>query len=262
MASAEVPVSTDHIRVSSAAGVTTITLARPDKRNALTLAMYATITRALIEAANTPGVRVVQLRGSGGHFSAGNDLQDFQRNPPTEDGGPVLDFLQVLATFPLPLVAAVRGSAVGVGTTMLLHCDLVYVAPEARLQLPFVNLGLVPEAASSLLLPAMLGHVRAAELVMLGEPFSGEEAVALGLANQARRDPEAAADAACERLARQPPTALRTTKFLLKAPLQDAVAAAMHNEGVHFLRQLRSPEFAEAAAAFLQKRAPDFSRFS
>ncbi|MEK9968798.1 MAG: enoyl-CoA hydratase, partial [Ferrovibrio sp.] len=171
------------ILTAQADGILTITFNRPDKKNALTSAMYATLADTLEAAETDPGVRAILFAGNGGAFTAGNDLQDFLNNPPQGENSPVFRFLRAISTTGKPLVAAVTGAAVGVGTTMLLHCDLVYVGAGAKLSLPFVNLALVPEAASSLLLPAMIGHHRAAELILLGEPFDADTAKAYGIAN-------------------------------------------------------------------------------
>ncbi|WP_300301305.1 enoyl-CoA hydratase [Ferrovibrio sp.] len=241
-------------------GILTITFNRPEKKNALTSAMYAAMAEALETGETDDAVRVIVFAGNGGAFTAGNDLQDFLNNPPQGDNSPVFRFLRAISTASKPLIAAVSGVAVGVGTTMLLHCDLVYVGTDARLSLPFVNLALVPEAASSLLLPAMIGHHRAAELLMLGEPFNAETAKAYGIANaifpDARVLPEAMQVAA--KLAAKPPTALRLTKQLMRQSRGD-IAGQMAAEGAHFRSQLTSAEAREAMTAFFEKRPPKFS---
>lgn len=247
------------ILTTQADGILTITFNRPDKKNALTSAMYATLADALEAAESDAAVRVILFAGNGGAFTAGNDLQDFLNNPPQGDNTPVFRFLRAISTASKPLVAAVTGVAVGVGTTMLLHCDLVYVGAGAKLSLPFVNLALVPEAASSLLLPAMIGHHRAAELLLLGEPFDAETARAYGIANavfpDARVVPEAMLIA--RKLAAKPPTAMKLTKQLLKRTKGD-VAGQMALEGEHFRSQLTSAEAREAMTAFFEKRPPKF----
>jgi enoyl-CoA hydratase/carnithine racemase len=247
------------ILTSQADGILTITLNRPDKKNALTSAMYATLADALEAADADPAVRVILFAGNGGAFTAGNDLQDFLNNPPQGDNTPVFRFLRAISTASKPLVAAVSGVAVGVGTTMLLHCDLVYAGESAKLSLPFVNLALVPEAASSLLLPAMIGHHRAAELFMLGEAFTPATAKDYGIVNAIYPDDRllAEATAVAKKLAAKPPTAMRLTKQLLKRTKGD-VAGQMAAEGEHFRSQLKSAEAREAMTAFFEKRPPKF----
>lgn len=248
------------IQTSQADGILTIAFNRPEKKNALTSAMYAAIADAL-EAAEADGaVRVVVFTGNGGVFSAGNDLQDFLKNPPQGENSPVFRFLRAISTASKPLVAAVTGVAVGVGTTMLLHCDLVYLGAGTKLSLPFVNLAVVPEAASSLLLPAMIGHHRAAELLMLGEPFDAETARAYGIANGVFPAAQVLAEAmkVAAKLAAKPPTALKLTKQLMRQSRGD-VAGQMAAEGAHFRAQLQSAEAREAMTAFFEKRPPRFS---
>lgn len=251
------------VRIESSDRVLTIALARPAKKNALTLAMYDAMTAALVRARDDAEIRVVLVRGSEGCFTAGNDLLDFMQKPPTSADSPVGRFLEVLVQYPKPIVAAVEGIAIGVGTTMLLHCDLVYATATTRFQLPFVPLGLGPEAGSSLLLAQLCGHQRAAELLLLGEPFDGERAAALGLVNRLV-EPESLHAFARERattLATLPPASIRLTKRLLRAPVRAALEAAMDDEATAFFERLRSPEAAEAMSAFFAKRKPDFSRF-
>jgi enoyl-CoA hydratase/carnithine racemase len=250
------------VRVQVESGVVEIVLSRPARKNALTLAMYDAMTAALADAKAGPATAVL-LRGEGGVFTSGNDLQDFMQRPPTGEDSPVFRFLEALVAFDKPLVAAVSGPAIGVGTTMLMHCDLVYASETARFQLPFVNLGLVPEAGSSLLLPRLAGHVRAAELLFFGEPFGAAYAREIGLVNAVL--PEAALlDHVRGRLAalsEKPPTALRETKRLLKGLGDpDAVRARMQAEAAVFLERLASPEVAEAISAFFEKRKPSFPR--
>jgi enoyl-CoA hydratase/carnithine racemase len=240
-------------------GILTITFNRPDKKNALTSAMYATLADALEAAETDAAVRVILFAGNGGAFTAGNDLQDFLNNPPQGDNTPVFRFLRAISTASKPLVAAVSGVAVGVGSTMLLHCDLVYAGENAKFSFPFVNLALVPEAASSLLLPAMIGHHRAAELFMLGEAFTPATAKDFGIVNAIHPDDRllAEATAVAARLAAKPPTALRLTKQLLKRTKGD-VAGQMAQEGEHFRAQLKSAEAREAMTAFFEKRPAKF----
>lgn len=247
------------ILTAQADGILTITFNRPDKKNALTSAMYATLADALEAADTDPAVRVILFTGNGGAFTSGNDLQDFLNNPPQGDNTPVFRFLRAISTASKPMVAAVSGVAVGVGTTMLLHCDLVYAGESAKLSLPFVNLALVPEAASSLLLPAMVGHHRAAELFMLGEAFTPATAKDYGIVNAIYPDDRllAEATAVAAKLAAKPPTAMRLTKQLLKRTKGD-VAGQMAAEGEHFRSQLTSVEAREAMTAFFEKRPPKF----
>lgn len=247
------------ILTAQADGILTITFNRPDKKNALTSAMYATLADALEAADTDPAVRVILFTGNGGAFTSGNDLQDFLNNPPQGDNTPVFRFLRAISTASKPMIAAVSGVAVGVGTTMLLHCDLVYAGESAKLSLPFVNLALVPEAASSLLLPAMVGHHRAAELLMLGEAFTPATAKEYGIVNAVYPDDRllTEATAVAVKLAAKPPTAMRLTKQLLKQAKGD-VAGQMAAEGEHFRSQLKSAEAREAMTAFFEKRAPRF----
>ena len=253
----------DHLSISISDSILRIALNRPEKKNALTLEMYEGMTDALNNAANNTSVRVAILHGSGGSFTAGNDLFDFLNDPPKDDTSPVFRFLRAVSTFPKPLIAAVEGHAIGIGTTVLLHCDLAYAAPSARFQLPFVNLGLVPEAASSLLLPKTVGTKRAAELLFFGDPFSAEDAHAAGLVNAVITE-GTVVDHALERareLALKPPSSLSLTKALLKAADTEAVVRTMQAEGAHFIEALTGPEAQEALAAFIEKRPPDFSQF-
>jgi enoyl-CoA hydratase/carnithine racemase len=249
------PGASDLIRTDVADGILCIQLDRPEKKNALTAAMYAGLASALEHAAADPAVRVVVIHGHPQVFTAGNDLADFMTSPPAGEDAPVLRFLRAISAAPLPIVAAVDGPAVGVGTTLLLHCDLVYAGEGARFQLPFVNLALVPEAGSTLLLPATAGYRRAAELLLLGEPFSAAQAQQYGIVSEVVADGEtvAAAMRAARKLAAKPPAAVRLTKQLMKQPAADAVAQQIQAEARHFEAQLRSPEAAEAFKAFLRR---------
>lgn len=249
------------ILVHTEAGVTTITLNRVDKKNSITSAMYSTMADALAQAQADAAVRVVLLQGDVTIFSAGNDIGDFLNKPPAGEQSPVFRFLHGIAAFPKPIVAAVCGPAVGIGTTMLLHCDLVYAGDNAAFSLPFVNLGLCPEAASSLLLPQMFGYHRAAEALLLGEPFMAEAALEIGLVNRIVPPTEvnAMAQAQARKLAAKPLTSLVETKRLMKKGQALQVAQQMDEEGAVFGRMLREPAAREAFTAFMEKRKPDFS---
>ena len=253
---------TEHVKVEIDAGVMTLTLARPEKKNALSNAMYGVLADSLEAAEKDPAIRVVVFQGDGDSFTAGNDLQDFtaQATGPFSGERHVTRFLKALANATRPLVAAVQGQAVGVGTTMLLHCDLVFVSPDARLTTPFVNLALVPEAASSWLLPARIGHARAYAMFALGEAVDGATAVAWGLANGlADADAlRARARAAADQLAKRPLGALTVTKRLMRDA--EKIAALMDTEGAEFAARLQTAEAREAFMAFAERRAPDFSK--
>ncbi len=255
---------TEHVKIAFDDGVLILTLNRPEKKNALTQAMYRTLGEAIDQAQDDPQTRVVLLRGEGGVFTAGNDLGDFAAvnragpDTPRETN----NFIQSLARAKKPLVGAVQGLAVGVGTTMLLHCDLVFVADDAKLSVPFVNLALVPEAASSLLLQQRIGYARAFAMFALGEPVLGELAARLGIANQAlpAAEVDAAALAAAKALARKPLGALVATKQLMRDSEQ--LLGLMGRELEIFSARLKTAEAAEAFQAFAERRAPDYSRFS
>lgn len=254
---------TDNINAATEGRVRVVTFNRPEKKNAFTQAMYGRLADEMEAAAYDPSIRVMVLTGVGDTFSSGNDVSDFLDR--IEDGSepPALRFLRQLPLFPKPLVAAVNGAAVGIGTTLLLHCDLVYASSDARFILPFAALGVCPEAASSLLLPRIAGLQRATELLMLGEPFDAEHAREVGIVNevvpadqlQQRVAERAAAVAAL------PPSAVRATKALVRHEVLDQMAETMTREGEVFGRLLSSPEAAEAMTAFLEKRPPDYSKF-
>jgi enoyl-CoA hydratase/carnithine racemase len=242
-------------------GVMTITFNRLDKKNSITSSMYATMAEALAQAATDPAVRVVVFQGHESIFSAGNDIGDFLNQPPTTQESPVFRFLRGIATFEKPLLAAVAGPAVGIGTTMLFHCDLVYAGDNAAFSMPFVNLGLCPEAASSLLAPRMFGYHRAAEALLMGEPFFAEAAQEVGLVNRVVPPTEVNgyAQAQARKLAAKPLTSLIATKRLMKGDPQ-SVLQKMDEEGQSFGRMLREPAAKEAFGAFMEKRKPDFSK--
>ncbi len=255
------------IRTATLNGVATIEIARPEKKNAITVAMYQAMADALNAAATDPAVRAVLITGQPGIFTSGNDIDDFMQRPrQTADFGqsPVFQFMRALHGCDKPVVAAVTGAAIGIGTTMLLHCDRVYVSDEARLAMPFVSLGLVPEFASSLIVPGLVGHVKAAEKLLLGDPFTAEEAVEMRIANAVLPAGEVVNHARrmAERFNALPPGAVRDTKKLLRRGRTEPVLQTIAAEGEVFGARLSSPEAREAFSAFFQKRRPDFSQFS
>jgi enoyl-CoA hydratase/carnithine racemase len=254
---------TEHIKVKKDKGVLEITFARPDKKNALSNAMYRAAREALDSAQSDPSIRVILFSAEGDAFTAGNDLGDFARIAAGQSGeAEAHGFIEALGRAEKPLVAAVTGLAVGVGTTMLLHCDLVYIADTAQLSTPFVNLALVPEAASSMLLPARIGYVRAFAMFTLGESISGAEAFSLGLANKVLPKAEVlrAATAAAEALASRPPGSVVATKKLMRE--MEAILSRMNAESQVFNERLRTHEAREAFTAFAERRPPDFSKFT
>ena len=252
------------IRVTIEDAVMQIAFDRPDKKNAITADMYAAMADALVQATADTAVRSVLFHGSEQVFTAGNDLQDFLANPPQGEASPVFRFLHGISRFTKPLVAAVNGPAVGVGTTMLLHCDLVYAGESARFSTPFAQLGLCPEAASSLLLPGIVGLQRAAQMLLLGEMVGARQACEMGFVNAVVADGDTISHALSKAriLASLPASSMRATKQLLRAGQQQAIDAQMTAEGQLFRQMLSSPEAREAFTAFLEKRKPDFSRFS
>jgi enoyl-CoA hydratase/carnithine racemase len=237
-------------------------LNRPSKKNALTEEMYAALSEGLSQAATDNSLRCVLLYGTSEVFTAGNDLKDFLEFPPLDANAAAFKFMSALLHFPKPVVAAVAGPAIGIGTTLLPYCDLVYAAESARFQMPFVNLGLVPEAGSSFMMPLLLGPRRAAEYLLLGTPFGAQEALTMGLINCIVPATELIpnATAVAEQLAAKPPQALFKTKRLLQRSWLDAAGAALQREISQFLQALQGPEAKEAFTAFLEKRQPDFSK--
>jgi enoyl-CoA hydratase/carnithine racemase len=254
---------TMEILVERAAGVMTIAFNRPDKKNAITAAMYQTMADALADAHDDKAVRAILMRGSAGVFSAGNDLEDFVKSPPNSQDAPVFQFLRRISGAEKPLVASVAGVAVGIGTTLLLHCDLVYAAETAMFSLPFAQLGLCPEAASSLLLPRLAGYQLAAEKLLLGEAFDAKEAHRMGIVNRVlpAAEVDAFAVAQAAKLVALPASSLRVTKTLMKRAQEQEIAAQMKEEAVHFGKMLLAPEAREAMTAFFEKRKPDFKQF-
>lgn len=252
------------IRTETADGVLTLTFDRLDRKNAITAAMYQTLADALVAAETDPAIRVIVLAGHESVFTAGNDLEDFMKNPPKDESAPVHQFLRAISTATKPLIASVSGAAVGVGTTMLLHCDLVYASDTAKLSMPFAQLGLCPEAASSLLLPQLAGYHRAADKLLFGEPFDANEARELGLVNRVlpAGELEAFVRTQARKLTLLPPASLRATKRLMKEGATPQIAERMSVEGKQFGEMLRAPEAREAFTAFFEKRRPDFSKFN
>ena len=255
------------IKTATLDGVATIEIARPEKKNALTVAMYQAMTDALVAAREDAAVRAVLITGQPGIFTSGNDIEDFMMRAPGQGSdamdSPVFRFMRALLECDKPVVAAVTGAAIGIGTTLLLHCDFVYVSDEARRAMPFVGLGLVPEFASSLLVPQLMGHRRAAEKLLLGDPFTAEQAVECGIANAALPAGEVVNHArrVAERFNQLPPGAVREAKQLMRRPQHELTLQTIRTEGEIFARRLRSPEAMEAFQAFFQKRKPDFSKF-
>jgi enoyl-CoA hydratase/carnithine racemase len=250
------------ILTSKKNGIVTITFNRPDKKNAITVAMYQTIVNALNDAEHDAEVRAILFTGNE-IFTAGNDLDDFLRNPPQNTESPVYQFIQNLSHATKPVIAAVSGLAVGIGTTLLLHCDFVYAADNAKFSMPFTKLGLCPEFASSLLLPQISGYQRAAEKLMLGEAFSAQEACEMGFVNKVLppADVLAFAQAQAAKLVALPTSSLRATKRLMKGKQIAAIEAKIKEESVLFSEMLLSSEAKEAFTAFFEKRKPDFTKF-
>ena len=244
------------------AGVLTLTFNRVERKNSINVAMYDALATAIAQATDDAATRVVVIQGHETVFSAGNDIEDVLKNKPAGDDSPVFRFLRGIAAFPKPLIAAVCGPAVGIGTTMLFHCDLVYAGDNAAFSMPFVNLGLCPEAASSLLVPQMLGYHRAAEALLLGEPFMAEAALEVGLVNRVVPPTECntVAQAQARKLAAKPLSSLVETKRLMKKGQLAPVLERMAEEGASFGRMLREPAAREAFTAFMEKRLPDFSK--
>ena len=227
---------------------------RPAKMNALTRGMYAGLTKGLNDAAGDFSVRVVVITSEGDHFTAGNDIVDFMDNPPASDSSEVATFLASLLNFPKPLVASVKGNAIGVGTSMLLHCDVVVASPTAKFSMPFTSLGLVPEAGSTFLFPALVGYQRAARIFMTGDSFDAQEALDMGLIAEVNQDTLATATKIAQQIAEQPPQAIINTKALLKARNHDSVAAVMRAEFEIFSLALQSDEAMGAFAKFMTKK--------
>ena len=254
----------EHVVVTRADGLLTRRINRPEKKNALTRAMYSAMAEALLAADAEPEVRAVLITGGAECFTSGNDVADFLQAPPVSQDSPVFHFMRALFELKKPIVAAVAGATVGIGTTLLLHCDLVYVSRCAKLKMPFVSLGLCPEFGSSLILPRLLGHAKAAELLLLGESFTGEQAASWGIANGVLDDGVATlekAAAMARRFQQLAPSAVAVSKQLMQAPGREELRQVITAEGELFGQRLRSPEAIEALSAFMQRRQPDFSKF-
>lgn len=251
------------IKTAIVNGVQTIEIARPEKKNALTRAMYQEMADALVAANTDNTVRAVLIQGQPSIFTSGNDIEDFMGSPPRDDEAPVFQFMRAMINCDKPIVAAVNGAAIGIGTTLLLHCDFVYVADDARLAMPFVSLGLVPEFGSSLIVPRLMGQRRAAEKILLGDPFTGEQAVECHIANAVLPAAEVVGHARriAERFNKLAPSAVRESKKLMRRATQEELLETIKTEAEIFGARLRSPEAMEAFQAFFQKRQPDFSKF-
>ena len=257
------PRITDSLQAELRGSTLHLVIDRPEKKNALTSAMYSALVEQIARAEADDTIRAILLRGNGDSFTAGNDIEDFVRRPwKTQAVPPAEQFIRAVAFATKPVIAAVHGLAVGIGTTILLHCDLVYAAEETRFLMPFINLGLVPEAGSTLLLPLLLGHRRAAELLLLAGPFSAQRAYELGIVNQvvASGDLRSVAQQAAQTLAEKPANAVRRSKQMLKQHFRADLDRIIREEVEAIAEMLDSPESREALAAFLEKRKPDFSR--
>jgi len=252
----------DEIVTERLGSILRVQLNRPARKNAMTSGMYRILADVFNGAAKDDSTRVVLWHGAGDSFCAGNDVEDFLKNPPGPGDSPQAGLMNALVDFDKPLIAAVQGNAIGGGTTMLLHCDFVYAAESAKFQMPFINLALVPEFGSSWSVPARIGHVRAAELVFLGVPFDAKRAADLGFVTQVVTDQSllATATETARKLAAKPAGALQASKRLLKRPFREQMKAAMKAENEEFSAQVQSADAKEALTAFLEKRAPDFSR--
>ena len=250
------------ILTERAGSILRIQLNRPKKLNAMTSAMYVDLADILNKASKDDLTRVVLWHGAGDSFCAGNDIEDFLKNPPGPGESPQAQLMHALIDFDKPLVAAVQGAAIGGGTTMLLHCDFVYAGESAKFQMPFINLALVPEFGSSSIVSARIGHLRAAELILLGSRYDAKRALDLGLVTQVVPDQEllSVATATVQKLAAKPASALQASKRLIKQPFRDQITAAMKAENEEFSTQVRSADAKEALTAFLEKRQPDFTR--
>ena len=251
----------DEIITERSASVLRVQLNRPAKKNAMTSSMYVTLAEIFTDAAKNEQTRVVLWHGAGDSFCAGNDIEDFLKNPPGPGDSPQARLMNALVDFDKPIVAAVQGAAIGGGTTMLTHCDFVYAGESAKFRMPFIDLAVLPEFGSSCSIPAMMGHIRAAELILLGLPFDARRAVELGFVNQVVSDQNllATTSETARKLAAKPAGALQASKRLMKRSFRGQIKAAMKAENEAFSAQVRSEDAREAFAAFLQKRPPNFN---
>ena len=252
----------EDIVTEHAGSILRVQLNRPTKRNAMTSAMYLALASIFNEAANDENTRAVLWHGAGDSFCAGNDIEDFLKNPPGPGESPQAGLMNAFVNFDKPVVVAVQGAAIGGGTTMLTHCDFIYAGESAKFQMPFVNLAVVPEFGSSCSVPARIGHVRAAELILLGAPFDARRAAELGLVTQVLSDKDVLARATetAAKLAAKPAAALQASKRLMKQPFREQIKAAMKAENEEFSALVRSEDAKEALTAFLEKRKPNFAR--
>jgi enoyl-CoA hydratase/carnithine racemase len=252
----------DEIVTEHTGSILRIQFNRPKKRNAMTSAMYVALAGIFNKAANDENTRVVLWHGAGDSFCAGNDIEDFLKKPPGPGESPQAGLMNAFVNFDKPVVVAVQGAAIGGGTTMLTHCDLIYAGESAKFQMPFINLALVPEFGSSCSVPARIGHLRAAELILLGAPFDARRAAELGLVTEVVSDKDVLARATetAGKLAAKPAAALQASKKLMKQPFREQIKAAMKAENEEFSTQVRSEDAKEALTAFLEKRKPDFTR--
>ena len=251
----------DEIITERSASVLRVQLNRPAKKNAMTSSMYLTLAEIFTDAAKNEQTRVVLWHGAGDSFCAGNDIEDFLKNPPGPGDSPQARLMNALVDFDKPIVAAVQGAAIGGGTTMLTHCDFVYAGESAKFRMPFIDLAVLPEFGSSCSIPAMMGHIRAAELILLGLSFDARRALELGFVNQVVSDQNllATASETARKLAAKPAGALQASKRLMKRSFRGQIKAAMKAENEAFSAQVRSEDAREAFAAFLQKRPPNFN---
>src|SRR5216684_512943 len=252
----------DEIITERSDGILRVELNRPSRKNAMTSGMYVHLADVFNDAARDASIRVVLWHGAGDSFCAGNDIEDFLENPPGPGESPQARLMNALIDFDKPLIAAVHGAAIGGGTTMLTHCDFVYAGGSAKFQMPFINLAVVPEFGSSCSVPARIGHIRAAELILLGLPFDAKRAADLGFVTQVVPDQTllATATEAARELATKPAGALQASKRLMKRPFREQIRAALKAENEEFSAQVRSEDAKEALSAFLQKRLPDFTK--
>jgi enoyl-CoA hydratase/carnithine racemase len=252
----------DDIVTEEVGSILRVQLNRPTKRNAMTSAMYVTLARIFNQVANDENMQVVLWHGAGDSFCAGNDIEDFLKNPPGPGESPQASLMNALVDFDKPVVVAVHGAAIGGGTTMLTHCDFIYAGESTKFQMPFINLAVVPEFGSSCSVPARIGHVRAAELLLLGAPFDARRAAELGLVTEVLSDKDVLARATetAGKLAAKPAGALQASKRLMKQPFREQIKAAMKAENEAFSAQVRTEDAKEALTAFLEKRKPDFTK--